>query len=123
MKKLLLEYTFKSSPSVLYSRLSTASGLSEWFADNVIVRGKNYTFVWDSTEQEAEMIGNRQNDMVRFRWTDCDDECYFEFKVARDELTGDVSLVITDFVEEDETDDAKDLWDSQIAELKHALGS
>lgn len=123
MKKLQLEYNFKSSPSVLFSRLSTASGLSEWFADNVIVRGKNYTFIWDSTEQEAEMLGSRPNDMVRFRWTDCDEDCYFEFKVARDELTGDVSLVITDFVEEDEIDDAKDLWDSQIAELKHALGS
>ncbi|GET32196.1 hypothetical protein PbJCM13498_10590 [Prolixibacter bellariivorans] len=123
MKKLQLEYNFKSSPSVLFSRLSTASGLSEWFADNVTVRGKTYTFVWDSTEQEAEMIGSRQNDMVRFRWTDCGEDCYFEFKVARDELTGDVSLVITDFVEEDEIDDAKDLWNSQIAELKHALGS
>ena len=123
MEKLQLEYTFKSSPSVLYSRLSTASGLSEWFADNVIVRGKFYTFVWDSTEQEAEMVVNRQNDLVRFHWTDCSDDCYFEFRISRDELTGEVALVITDFVEEDEIDDAKDLWDSQIAELKHALGS
>ena len=123
MEKLQLEYTFKSSPSVLYSRLSTASGLSEWFADNVIVRGKFYTFVWDSTEQEAEMVANRQNDLVRFHWTDCDDDCYFEFRISRDELTGEVALVITDFVEEDEIDDATDLWDSQIAELKHALGS
>ena len=69
------------------------------------------------------MIVSRQNDMVRFRWTDCDDECYFEFRISRDELTGEVALVITDFIEEDEIDDARDLWDSQIAELKHALGS
>ena len=39
-----------------------------------------------------------------------------------DELTGDVALLITDFSEEDEKDDAIDLWDSQISELKHTIG-
>jgi hypothetical protein len=30
--------------------------------------------------------------------------------------------MITDFAEDDETSDAVDLWDTQIAELKHAIG-
>ena len=60
--------------------------------------------------------------MVRFKWVDDDEDSYFEFKIRKDELTGEVALVITDFAEDDEKEEAVDLWDTQIAELKHALG-
>ena len=38
-----IEYVIKSSIIILYKRLSTASGLSEWFADNVNSRGTKLT--------------------------------------------------------------------------------
>ena len=61
--------------------------------------------------------------MVKFKWIDEeDDNNYFEFRIRQDELTGDVALIITDFAEDDEKEDSVDLWDSQISELKHALG-
>lgn len=122
MEKIQLEYIFKASPQVLYNRLSNASGLSEWFADNVIIKGKEYIFVWDGSEQGAEILQQKSNEYVRFRWLE-DDENYFEFRIAKDELTGDVSLIITDFVEEEDKQDTIELWNSQVAELKHALGS
>jgi len=122
MEKIQLEYIFKASPSVLYSRLSNASGLSEWFADNVIMKGKKYIFVWDGAEQEAEIIQQKSNEYVRFQWLE-EDEIYFEFRVAKDELTGDVSLTITDFVDKEDKEDAIELWNSQVAELKHTVGS
>ena len=121
--KINLEYLINCSPKVLYNRLSTASGLTEWFADDVRVRGKRYTFIWDGSEQTAEMTLHKENRLVRFNWVDEDDETYFEFKITRDELTGDVSLLITDFAEEDEVDETRGLWDSQIDALKHVLGS
>ena|SRR3989304_886480 len=122
-EKLELEYTINSSPKVLFTRLSTPAGLAEWFADDVNVQGKIFTFLWEGTEQPAELVARKENKYVRYRWLDEeDDKLYFEFRINIDELTGDVALVIIDFVDEDEKSDAIDLWDSQIAELKRVIG-
>ena len=122
-KQFELEYIINSSPKVLYSRLSTASGLAEWFADNVTVKGKILTFTWEGTEQKAELISKKDSKYVRFRWMDDEDKnSFFEFRIDIEEITGDVALLITDFAEEDEKEDSIDLWDSQIAELKHVIG-
>ncbi len=120
--KFELEYAINSSPKILYTRLSTPGGLSEWFADDINIQGSNYTFIWDGAEQVAELIAKKDNQLVKFRWLDNEDDSYFEFRIRKDELTGDVALVITDFADDDEKDDAIDLWDRQIDELKHALG-
>jgi len=118
-----LEYTINTSPNVLFNRLSTAGGLSEWFADDVYVDGNLLTFVWEGTEQQAEITARKENKYVRFHWTDDDDpKSFFEFRIHEDELTKDLALLITDFAEEDEKDDAIDLWNTQIAELKRNLG-
>jgi uncharacterized protein YndB with AHSA1/START domain len=122
MEKVQFEYVINCSPKVLYNRLSTASGLAEWFADDVRVQGKMYTFIWEGSEQTAEMVLRKENRLVRFSWIDQPDT-YFEFKISQDELTGDVSLIINDFAEEDETEEIRDLWNTQIADLKHILGS
>ncbi|PIF06114.1 MAG: hypothetical protein CSA36_03330 [Draconibacterium sp.] len=120
--KIQLEYVINCSPKVLYNRLSTASGLTEWFAEDVRVKGKKYTFIWEGSEQTATMTLYKENRLVRFNWVD-DEDTYFEFRISQDELTGDVSLIIVDFSEEDEVDEAEGLWDTQIADLKHILGS
>ena len=62
------EYDFQSSPQLLFQYLSTPSGLSEWFADNVNSRGEDYTFIWDDTEEYAKLIQKKNNEKVRFRW-------------------------------------------------------
>lgn len=120
--KIELEYTLNTSPKVLFNRLSTPSGLAEWFADDVHLKGKIFTFYWEGSEQKAEIVQKKDLQFVRFQWLDEDEEEYFEFEIRQDELTGDVALIITDFSEEDEKDDAIDLWDTQISELKHAIG-
>ena len=117
-----LEYTFNTSPSILYNRISTPEGLSEWFADNVNLRKGLYTFIWEGSEQEASVVQKKTNKYIRFRWEEDEEELFFEFRIHTDELTGDVALLITDFAEEGEKGDAVDLWDSQISELKHAIG-
>jgi uncharacterized protein YndB with AHSA1/START domain len=121
--KLKLEYTINCSPNVLYRQLTTPSGLSEWFADDVNLKGNIFTFFWDGTGEQAEMISYKENKFVRFRWLLAEDkDAFFEFKIHKHELTGDVALEITDFADEDDVDDARDLWDSQIARLKHTMG-
>jgi uncharacterized protein YndB with AHSA1/START domain len=118
-----LEYTLNTSPVILYNRLSTPEGLSEWFADNVNLRRGKYTFIWEGAQQDASVIQKKANKFIRFQWVeDREEDVYFEFRIHTHELTGDVALLITDFAEEDEKDDAIDLWDTQISELKHAIG-
>lgn len=124
--KLQLEYAINCSPKVLFNRLSTASGLTEWFADDVNVKGKLYTFMWEGDNMIAEKKIQKENRLVRFEWIDDEmdkNEAYFEFLINQDDLTNDVSLTIVDFAEEDEVDEITDLWNSQISKLKHQLGS
>jgi uncharacterized protein YndB with AHSA1/START domain len=119
-----LEYTLNTSPKVLYTRLATASGLSEWFADDVLISDDTFTFLWDGSEQEAKLLGKKANEYVRYKWTDDEDEdAFFEFRLSKDELTSDLALIITDFAEdEEEKEDNIELWDTQIQELKRILG-
>lgn len=117
-----LEFILNTSPGILFNRLSTPEGLSEWFADDVNLRKGKYTFIWEGTEQEASVVQKKNNKFIRFHWEDEDEDVFFEFRIHIDELTGDVALLITDFAEEEEKEDAIVLWDTQISELKHAIG-
>jgi uncharacterized protein YndB with AHSA1/START domain len=121
-KQIELEYPINSSSKLLYTRLSTPGGLAEWFADDVNLRGGIYSFIWEGTEQRAEIVRKKENQYIQFRWLD-EEEGTFEFKINVDELTGDVALMVTDTIDADEEDDIVSLWDSQVAELRHALGS
>jgi hypothetical protein len=106
--------------------MHTPSGLSEWYADNVNARTEKYTFFWDDSEEEALLLKKKANEFVRFRWLNGDDDqddCYFEMRIVVDEITKDVSVVVTDFADEDEVEEAKMLWESQIGDLKQVLGS
>ena len=124
-KEFVIEYDFQSSPQLLFQYLSSPSGLSEWFSDDVNYRGEKYTFFWVSLKSMQEFY-QKNNEKIRFQWiTEEDDEedYFFEFKIEMDEITKDVSLIITDFSEEDELEEAKLLWDSLVSDLKQVLGS
>lgn len=118
-----MEFVIQSSPQLLFQYLSTPSGLSEWFADNVNSRGERFTFIWDGAEETAVLLKRKTDEFVRFRWEYNGDDAYFEMRIIVDEITKDVSLFITDFSEEDELEEAKMLWDNQVSDLKQILGS
>lgn len=121
-----LEIDFQASPQLLFQYLSTPSGLSEWFADNVNSRGEDFTFIWDDSEEYAKLLQKKNNEKVRFRWLNDEedqDDYYFEFKIVVDEITKDVSLNISDFADVDELDEAKMLWENLIGSLKQVLGA
>ena len=42
--KLELEYIINTSPIILFNCLTTASGLSEWFCDDVNLKDDKFTF-------------------------------------------------------------------------------
>ncbi len=121
-----IEFPINSSPQLLYQYISTPSGLQEWFADNVNSRGEFFTFVWNDGEENARLASKKSGEKVKFKWIDEDNkdtEYYFELRILEDEITKDVSLMVIDFAEEDEIDESKQLWENQVSDLKHVIGS
>ncbi len=121
-----LEFPVKASPHMLFPFLSTPSGLSEWFCDDVNSRGEKFTFIWDDEERTAFMLSKKKDVFIRFQWEEDYEEenkFFFEFKIQVDELTQDASLILIDHSEADEVEEDKLLWDSQIHELLHTIGS
>lgn len=122
--KFEMEFVIHVSPSMLYQYISTPSGMSEWYADDVNSRGEYFTFIWDGSEEKAKLLTKKNNERIKFRWMEDDGTDYFfELRIQVDEITKDVSLMITDFAEDDELEEGKMLWENMISELKQILGS
>ncbi|MEO6882639.1 MAG: START-like domain-containing protein [Bacteroidia bacterium] len=122
--KYSLEYIVNCSPTILYEFLTTPSGLCEWFADDVNIKDNHYSFIWDGGAQIAEILEATPSKTLRLKWTDRNDGSYFQFSIETDELTNDISLIITDFAEnEAEQKSSKMLWDTQIGKLLHIIGA
>jgi len=119
-----LEFPIQASPSLLYQYISTPSGMGEWFADNINSRGEVFTFIWGESEEQAKLLTKKSGERIKMRWLDDEDTTYFfEMRIQVDEITKDVSLMITDFAEEDEIEESKMLWENMISDLKQVLGS
>ena len=122
--KYSLEFPIKTSVSVLYNRLSTPSGLSEWFADNVNIKNNILTFFWEGSEEEAIVLKKKKNVFIQYQWIeDNSKDKYFEFMIQIDPMTKDICLIVTDFAEDEyEKEEDTQLWIKQIENLKNAIG-
>jgi uncharacterized protein YndB with AHSA1/START domain len=121
-----IEFPINSSPDLLYPYISTPSGLSEWFSDNVNSRGEHFTFIWGDSSEKARLMNKKAGERIRFKWLDEDDkdtDYFFELRIMEDEITKDVSLVVTDFAFEDELKESRLLWENQVSDLKQVIGS
>lgn len=124
-EKIHLEYLLSAtSNNILWEAISTPAGLEEWFADKVVSDDKTVEFSWGKSEQRvAEIIAIRAYSFIRFRWKDDEGErSYFEMKMTYNELTHAYVLEVTDFAVPDEVEDMKELWESQIANLRRTCG-
>ena len=124
-EKFSIEFPINSSKGVLYNCFSTPSGLAEWFCDDVNIKKDVHTFIWDGSEEKAKLLQKTNGEKIKFQWTDDETTNYFiEFRIQFDEITKDVSLIVTDFAEdEDEVEESKLLWTNHISDLKMVLGS
>ena len=124
-EKIRLEYLLNAtSKNILWSAISTPTGLEDWFADRVVSNDKIVEVHWGKTERrDAEIIAIRAYSFIRFRWLDDENERdYFEIKMNFNELTNVFVLEITDFAEPDEVEDMKELWESQVVKLRRTCG-
>lgn len=119
------EIPIKTSVGILYDMMTTPSGLSDWFCEDVNIDGDLYSFFWGGEAEKAELLRMSKNEFVRFKWVeDEDDNAYFELRIKIDGITKDVALVITDFADdEEEVEENTLLWESQINDLKRVIGA
>ena len=122
--RFVLEFYLKATPGSLYDRLSTASGLSEWFCDDVDIHGDLFTFRWKGEGQTAQCLGRKHGEMIRFQWVEDDDEgSWFELRIRIDQRTNETGLIVTDHAWPGDIETSKALWDSQVHTLQRVLGA
>ncbi len=118
------EFDINASSKMLYSYISTASGLSQWFADDVTLdEDKNFNFIWEGEDHKAKMVSHRMNHFVKFEFLKDDDEAsYFEIRLERSELTEAVYISVIDYSEMEDEEETLDVWQGLIDNLKEIVG-
>ena len=124
-KKLMysLEFPIRCSPTILYEFLSTPVGLQEWFADKVDQRENTYTFTWNGNTDTAQILERLDNEFIRYRWEYQNKDEFFEFSIEQSPVTNETILRVTDFADKSDQKDQERLWNSQVSDLKHRIGS
>ena len=117
-----MEFIFRASPTILYKFLTTPSCLIRWFCDGVDIEEEQYTFTWDGSEEQAEVLEDIEDELLKFRWLEEDEDEYLEFNISTSPVTGETILLITDFADSDEVDDQRQLWERQMAVLRQETG-
>jgi hypothetical protein len=125
-EKYEMDFLLRTSTKVLDNMISTPSGLSEWFADDVNIKDDIYTFFWDGSEEKARLLSKKANSKVRWQWMEDEEEgldTYFELRYEVDPMTKAVVLTLTSFAAPDEVEESRFLWEEQIGQLKRVLGA
>jgi len=120
--KIECEFLFRASPTIIYKFLTSPACLVRWFCDEVDIEGDTFKFFWEGSEEVAEMIDDIEDERIRFEWEDGEDGEYLEFSMSKSPVTGETILLITEFCDDDEIDDQKQLWESQMKELRKEMG-
>jgi uncharacterized protein YndB with AHSA1/START domain len=126
--KFVSYYQINASKKIVFQYISSASGLEEWFADEVkIDDDKNFIFNFDNEDHHAKLTSIRINSHVKFEFFDPknpidEDNAYIEFKLEENELTQTLFLKITDYSDVYDEEESLSIWDGMIARLKEIIG-
>lgn len=126
MKKFTADFEINASKKMLYPYISTASGLSQWFADDVnINEDKEYNFIYDDEDHPARMVAHRVNQYVKFEFYEEgeeDDKSYVEIHLDENEITQSMYVQVVDYSEYDDDQEQYELWEELINNLKEIVG-
>lgn len=120
--KIDLEFIFRASPTIIYNFVTTTSCLVRWYCDEVDITNDTYTFYWTGSNETAHLIDDIEDERVKFKWDHADDSEYLEFRMYKSDVTNETILEITDFSDEDEVQETKDLWETLMVELRKECG-
>lgn len=116
-----VDFMFKASPSIIYLFITQATCFVRWFCDEVDNVGDRYTFSWDGSEEIATMIMDIEDELVKYQWEDRPDE-FLQFRIYKTDITNETILEITDYCDDDEVKETKDIWEMYIKKLKASCG-
>lgn len=126
--KFVREFPINASAKLLYPYLSTPSGLSQWYCDNVVINeDKIFNFIWDGRSHYAEMTGHRTNRSVRFIFLNNEkkqtaDPPFIDFSIEASELTEEQFLKVIDYSDEDDMEELEELWEQLMQKLREIVG-
>jgi len=131
MQKLTLEYPLSTkSTRLVWDMISNAAGLQKWLADQVTEEEDSMTFTWGHpwTERDTKtsrILKKEKLNYIRMLWDYHEDtpEAYWEIKIGESNVTGMLSLLITDFAADDEEEkDLRGIWDDNFERLHRVSG-
>ena len=130
MKKLTIEYPLTTqSPNIVWGMISTAEGMQKWLADKVIADGENLTFTWghpwtDRDTKTSQVLERSKHSYIRMKWDyqEEDPKAFWELRIERSELTGNLNLLITDYADADDIEDLRGIWDDNLDRLHRVSG-
>jgi uncharacterized protein YndB with AHSA1/START domain len=120
--KIVLEFIFRASPTIVYNFLTTPACLVRWFCDTVDINGHTYAFAWNDSVESAVLVEDIEDEKIRFEWLDKEPDEFLEFNLSTSPITGETILEIIDFCDEDEVSDYRTLWESQVRTLRKEMG-
>lgn len=124
MTKIYLQYPLNGNTrNIVWNFIGTTGGLEAWMADKISEKDGIYTFQWGKDEsREAELLGRREGVYIRFHWLDEGPKTYFELRINVSELTQAHVLEITEISRDEEEEDLRQMWESQMDELRRVAG-
>ena len=115
------EFMFKASPSIIYLFVTQPTTIIRWFCDKVDNVGDHYTFSWDGDSEEATLVIDIEDEMVKYQWVDREEE-FLQFRIYKTDITNETILEITDFCDDDEVQEQKDIWEVYMKKFKTFCG-
>lgn len=121
--KFTSEFICRASPAMVYQFLTDPACITRWFCDEVDIMDQTYTFVWNGSAEVAELIDDKEAEVVRFAWEDADDDDeFFEFRLSKSPVTNETIVHVTDFADDDEVEEQRTLWMTQLNRMKAEMG-
>jgi hypothetical protein len=69
------------------------------------------------------ILSSKKIQFIRWLWVEYEyANTFFELRIKIDEMTNEVALIITDFCDEGDEEDARMLWDLAIDDLHRVIG-
>ncbi len=124
--KFVSEFEINSSPALLFPYISTPGGLSEWFADDVVITSnKKWKFVIDGEEMVGKLASKKDDEYVKIVYDgDDEDPEYTKIAFEVNEMTGKVYLVVTDYTSfYDDQQEHYDTWENLVDSLCDIVGA
>ncbi len=128
-QKFVGEYPVNASRKMLFPYLSSATGLSQWFADDVNINNidKTLIFIIDGEERVAVIDSFKNNRFVKFRFLNDDekpnDNDTLEFRLEINELTQSVFIRVEEYTDTDDLEESYQIWENLLAQLKEIIGA